>query len=330
MGMMPILLGIGAAVVVAALFLFGKDDDQEVKDRMAQFASLEGGEGGGAGPGGEVKVEDRSQQVMAKLGAIARPFTPEALNQRFGKMIEKAAVKWRAPEFAALVYIAFIGSGGVGYLYSGPLMAAVFAAVGVSLPFLWLKVCFMRRMSAMNNQMLDTLILLSNAIKAGYSLLQAMDMISKESPPPMGEEFKRIIREVAFGVPVEEALNAFKERIPSEDLDLMVTVVLIQRQIGGNLSEILDKIAHTIRERIRIRGQISTLTAQGKISGSIIAGMPIGLIGVLNYINPGYISLLWTYSPPDNSWHSWYILIVCAIMEVIGFMVILKIVNIEV
>ncbi|MBI3893788.1 MAG: type II secretion system F family protein [Candidatus Wallbacteria bacterium] len=330
MGMMPMLLGIGAVVMIAAVFFFGKDEDQEVKDRMAQFASLEGGEGGPAAEGSEAKAEDKSQAVMKKLGAIAKPFTPDALNERFGKMIEKAAVKWRPNEFAALVYIAFSLSGFIGYLYGGGLFAVLFAPIGGALPFIWLKFCFMRRMSAITNQMLDTLILLSNAIKAGYSLLQAMDMISKESPPPMGEEFKRIIREVAFGVPVEEALTAFKDRIPSEDLDLMVTVVLIQRQIGGNLSEILDKIAHTIRERMRIRGQISTLTAQGKISGAVIAGMPIGLIGVLNVINPGYISLLWTYSPKDNSWHSWYILVVCAIMEAVGFAVIMKIVNIEV
>ncbi|MBI4871568.1 MAG: type II secretion system F family protein [Candidatus Riflebacteria bacterium] len=329
--MLPILLGVGAAVVVTVLVLFGKDDDQEVKDRMAQFASLDAaGEGGAPGEAHEAKVENKAQEILQTLGSIAKPFTPDALNHRFGKMIEKAAVKWRPNEFAALVYIAFIVSGAFGYFYAGMLVAVLFAAVGACLPFAWLHICFKRRMSQIGNQMLDTLILLSNAIKAGYSLLQAMDMISKESPPPMGEEFKRIIREVAFGVPVEEALLAFKERIPSEDLDLMVTVVLIQRQIGGNLSEILDKIAHTIRERIRIRGQIATLTAQGKISGAIIAGMPVALIGVLRYINPGYISLLWAYSPKDGSWHSWYILVVCGIMEIIGFMVIMKIVNIEV
>lgn len=329
MGMMPMLLGIGAVVMIAAVFFFGKDEDQEVKDRMAQFASLEG-EGGEKAESAAVKTEDTSQAVIKKLGAFAKPFTPDALNERFGKMIEKAAVKWRPNEFAALVYISFILGGAIGYGYGGGLFLLIFSCVGGGLPFFWLKICFMRRMSAISNQMLDTLILLSNAIKAGYSLLQAMDMISKESPPPMGEEFKRIIREIAYGVPVEDALTAFKERIPSEDLDLMVTVVLIQRQIGGNLSEILDKIAHTIRERMRIRGQISTLTAQGKISGAVIAGMPIALIGVLRFVNPGYISLLWNYSPKDNSWHSWYILVVCGIMEIVGFMVIMKIVNIEV
>ncbi len=327
MGMTPILLGIGIVVVVAAVFFFGDDEDQEVKDRMAQFASSEGGEGEAAK--GTLKAE-KGQEALQMLGSIAKPFTPDALNQRFGKMLEKASLKWRPNEFAALVYIATSVTGFIGYVYGGALFAALFAAVGCAVPFLWLKFMFMRRMSAINGQMLDTLILLSNAIKAGYSLLQAMDMISKESPPPMGEEFRRIIREVSFGVPVEESLLAFKDRVPSEDLDLMVTVVLIQRQIGGNLSEILDKIAHTIRERIRIRGQIATLTAQGKISGSVIAGMPIALCLILNVINPKYISLLWTYSTPEGGFHSWYILILCGIMEVIGFTVIMKIVNIEV
>jgi tight adherence protein B len=153
-------------------------------------------------------------------------------------------------------------------------------------------------------------------------------MIARESPAPMGKEFTRVVRETTLGVTVEDALVNFRNRVPSDDLDLVVTVVLIQRQIGGNMSEILDKIAYTIRERMRIMGEISTLTAQGRISGVIIGGLPFALGFILSIINPAYISLLWTFD--DGVMKGWYLIILGCIMEGIGFFFIWKIVDIEV
>ncbi|MBV8194999.1 MAG: type II secretion system F family protein [Candidatus Dormibacteraeota bacterium] len=153
---------------------------------------------------------------------------------------------------------------------------------------LFLKFRQRRRVRAFNNQLGDTIMLLSNALKAGHSFAQALSSVSKNASPPISEEFARATREIALGITVDDALNHLVERNKSEDFDLMVTAVQIQRVVGGNLAEILDTIAFTIRERVRIQGEIRTLTAQARISGWIITILPFGLAVMLSFISPGY------------------------------------------
>lgn len=325
------LIFAGVFVVVLVVgFFFGGDDDEDVKGRISQFASF------------DAQVEE-AQEIAEELGKtkgkkekksdflqrIGRIITPTGLAQKFEEMLEKADVPLRANEFAAVVFLGFMIPLALGILLTRQNMVGLcLGLVGMVLPFVWVKLMSAQRLKRFNDQILDTLILLSNAVKAGYSMLQAMEMVARESPPPMGKEFGRVIREISLGVTIEESLNNLKDRVPSEELDLMVTVVLIQRQIGGNLSEILDKIAHTIRERSRIIGEIKTLTAQGRISGLVIGGMPFGLGIILYLINPGYISLLWSY---EKGWFaSWYLIAFGVGMEVLGMLIIMKITDIEV
>ena len=146
----------------------------------------------------------------------------------------------------------------------------------------------------------------------------------EESPSPAKEELEIVLQEMQYGATVEESLNRMKERMPSNDLDLMIQAILIQRQVGGNLAVVLEKIVHTIRERIKIQGQIKTLTAQGKLSGMVVALLPVGLSGMLFLVNPSYILTLFT-NPIGLG-----LLAVGGMSMILGFFFIMKITNIEV
>jgi tight adherence protein B len=195
---------------------------------------------------------------------------------------------------------------------------------GAALPLFILRGIIERRVKAFNNQLGDCLVLIANSLRTGYSFMQAIQMVASEMLPPISVEFARTLREMNLGVTTEEALNNLAKRINSDDLDLVLTAVMIQRQIGGNLAEILDNIAGTIRERLKIKGHIRTLTAQGRISGLIVGILPIALGLVIQMLNPEYIRVLYT---TDSGL---FMLGGAAVSQVFGVLLIRKIVNIEV
>jgi len=154
-----------------------------------------------------------------------------------------------------------------------------------------------------------------------------MEAVSKELPPPISDEFRRVVQEMQLGVPMEKALDNLLRRIPSPDLDFVVTAINVQREVGGNLAEIIDIISYTIRERIRIKGEIRVLTAQVSYSGKVLSFMPVGLVVILYFLNPDYILEMFT---PDN--------IICGsiafgtalLLIIVGYVVMNKIAQIEV
>jgi tight adherence protein B len=158
--------------------------------------------------------------------------------------------------------------------------------------------------------------------------LQTLDLVSRESPNPTSTEYRRVVQEVSLGLTTEEALQNLLKRVPSDDLDLLVTAVGIQMESGGNLAQILDTIGHTIRERVRIKGEIAVLTAQGRISAYIITGLPIALAIFITVINPGYMAPMFTFGFPPEAWCC--LPVASLVMIVIGFFTIMKIVDIEV
>ncbi|KPL85298.1 type II secretion system F family protein [Herpetosiphon geysericola] len=184
------------------------------------------------------------------------------------------------------------------------------------------------RLKAFNNQLGDTVGLLANSLRSGYSLLQSMDLVSREAPPPISVEFRRVVQEVGLGLSLEDGMNNLLRRVPSDDLDLMVSAINIQAEVGGNLAEILDTIAHTIRERVRIKGQIRVLTSQARYSGYVVTLLPISIAIIITMLNPDYMAPLMSIGlPPEN----WCCMPVCsAMMMIAGFFAIKSIVNIEV
>jgi tight adherence protein B len=228
-------------------------------------------------------------------------------------------------EYVMFQWISFAFFAGFFYLLKDSIIVLIFGAVfGIMLPKLILKSRKKKRLQQFNVYLPEMITTLVNALRAGFSFLQALKNAAEEAPSPVKEELEITLREMQFGVSVEESLNRLHERMPSDDLDLMIQAILIQRQVGGNLAVVLEKNVHTIRERIKIQGQIKTLTAQGKMSGTVVALLPLGLSGMLSLVNPGYMTPLFT-NPIGIA-----LLCIAGVSMLIGFLLITKITTIEV
>jgi tight adherence protein B len=239
--------------------------------------------------------------------------------------LARGNLKLTVGEFIILQVAVTAGVGAVAWFLSGMVVVgSVFAAVGWFIPKIWLGRRQAGRLKAFNNQLADTIQLMSNSLRSGLSLVQSMEMISREGEPPVSEEFQRVVREIGLGVGPQEALLHLVRRVNSDDLDLMVVAILVQFEIGGNLSRILDSIASTIRERVKLMGEIRTMSAQGRMAGYVLSGMPLAIGGLLMLIAPKYMGALFTPGP-------WLVLPVAAVIGiVIGSLTIRKLVAIEV
>ena len=212
-----------------------------------------------------------------------------------------------------------------------PLALVIAAVIGFFVPRFWLNHRRASRLNAFNKQLPDTITLIANALRAGSSFLQAIEMVVRESSPPVTVEFGRVVREVNLGLAFDVALDNMVRRVRSDDLELMATAITIQHQVGGNLAEILDSIAFTIRERVRIKGEIRTLTAQQRLSGYVVAGMPIGLMALLFVLAPDFMKPLFDNPPGIAGLPAGLIILgIGFFFMFIGFMAIRRIVAIEV
>jgi tight adherence protein B len=208
---------------------------------------------------------------------------------------QKADLKLRYSEYCGLYVFCLIVPGLIGSIITKSAVGFLMLGLpGLVFPRFYVKFRQFQRVKKIDSQLVDALILISNSLKSGYSFLQGMELVSEEAPHPISTEFKRMLRETNLGYPLEQALDGIAERVPSEDLDLVVTVVKIQRATGGNLAEILDKIVHTIRERIRIKGEINTLTAQGKLQGIILTLLPPAMCIGIYMMSPDFMMPLFT------------------------------------
>ncbi len=267
-----------------------------------------------------------SSNWRKKILSLGSYFDTTGWAKKMESKLVQAGMNLRASEFAViclgvmlLCMLFFFAISGGNFV-----VGVLGFAVGYIVPLLIVQRKISLRQKKFNEQIADALVLISSSLRSGYSFMQAIEMVGREMHPPISEEFYRVLREINLGVTTDEAMNHMADRINSTDLDLVVTAVLIQRQIGGNLTEILDNIANTIRERVRIKGQIRTLTAQGRLSGIIIGSLPFAMAMVLYVINPGYIIPLFTQSTGQ------LLLILAFFNELFGIMLIKNIVDIKV
>lgn len=206
--------------------------------------------------------------------------------------LSRAGLRLRPGEYLVMRAAAVVLGGLAGFLFGGR-VRWLFTLLGVLLGFFgfgfYVRWRQNRRIVEFENQLVDVLNLLINSLRAGFSLLQAMDAVAKEMPPPAGEEFRRVVQEIQLGIPMEDALDNLLRRLPSPDLDLVVTAMKINRTVGGPLTELLETVVETIRERIRLKGEIRALTAQVRYSGMILALLPIALFLILMRIAPDYV-----------------------------------------
>jgi len=288
--------------------------------------------------GAQMSLAEREESQHAPRKADLLPLVSTMLSRnaivaKLEADLRQARSNWRASELVyfsvVLSLMAFVV---LSLLIKQVVVALLVSALVLLLPFLYVRRVKAKYLNAFANQLADTLVLQSNALRSGYSFMQSLDMVAREAEPPMSDEFKRISDEIQVGKTVEQAMDAFYQRIGSTDVNLVVMAVLIQREVGGALAEILDTISAVIRERVQIQGEIRTLTTQGRMSGFFLALMPVGLGFTIHFVTKllsggvgdPYMKPLFA----EKVGH--YMIGVGLVMQLIGFLVIRKIVSIEV
>lgn len=323
---MNIIVVIGLAllafvVVVAIFYVIARvlgGPDGSIEDRLDQFVSRE--------------VEERPTDDQAErtpsvfTRSIDEAVAGRGFAQNISTQLARADLRLTPGEYIILTITSILGTGLIAYvvMHRNPILTLGGLVLGFFLPRFYVKFRQAKRLRDFNNQLSDAINLLANGLRSGYSLLQAMDALAREMPPPIADEFQRVVREIGLGLSNERAMNNMLRRIPSDDLDLMITAINVQHEVGGNLAEILEVISHTIRERIRIKGEIRVLTSQQMLSGYVISFLPIGLGFILYAMNPNYMGAM--FQEPCG----WAMIAVGVISMTIGFIAIRKIVNIEV
>mgnify|MGYP002396375000 CR=1 FL=1 len=237
----------------------------------------------------------------------------------------KAGLPLKAQELVSFMFVSGLACLGLGLLIFHKFAFGILAGIlGLCLPGLWVSYLKKNRVKILEGQLLDTVLLLANSLRAGHSFLQALELVSRETPPPLSVEFGRVIREIRIGIPVEEALTNLAQRVESKDVEMLVTGVLIQRQVGGNLAEVLDAIAATIDKRIKMRAKIRALTAQGRLSAWIISLLPIALAAFIFGKNPDFGRIM-LVNPIGIA-----LLVAGAVMLMVGILLVRKVVTIDV
>jgi len=332
MGMLPFLIaGLAAgAVLLVAVGVAMSGGSGGVASRLERYARS-----GGDGPSGMAGTGDRESAVIAGL---SRVMEGQGFTARLSTEIARADLKLRPAEFVA-AWIAspfvFLAAAFVlGFIFKGfqnVIALAVAFLVGAVFPRYYLKYRQGKRLKAFATQLPDTIPLLANSLPTGSSSLHSIALVTREGRPPISEEFERVVREMSLGVALQPALNNLVRRVASEDLELMVTAINIQSQVGGNLATVLDSIAYTIRERIRIIGEINTLTAMQRYSGYVITLLPVGLGVILFLISPSYMGALLKNPPEMFGLPTGIIFIIIGLISMgIGYVLIRRIVDIKV
>jgi tight adherence protein B len=254
-----------------------------------------------------------------------------SIGDRISKNLARADLKFKSGEFIAFVLVLSGVLGLLAFLFTGTsLLAKIFsAALGVTFglvgPIMYVRSQQAKRLVKFSSQLPDMLNLMVNGLRAGYSTMQALEAVSKEMPAPICDEFRRVVQEMQLGLPMDRALDNLIRRIPSEDLDFVITAINVQREVGGPLAEILDTIAFTIRERIRIKGEIRVMTSQVVMSGRILSGVPFFVFVLLWFINQTYMGEFF-----NNLVCGGTALAVGLVMIGIGYAIMMKIADIEV
>jgi tight adherence protein B len=330
------IAGVAALAIVLIAVGVATSGGSGISDRLERYAAKpqDVRKGSTSGQGGVAELIAQSQA----LNTLNRVVEQRDFGANLARDIARADLRLKPSEFLMIWGASIVGVPLVMLLLSvvlPPLGSPVFLLVGGLLGFLlprfWLARRKNGRLGAFNKQLPDTITLIANALRAGSSFLQAIELVVRESRPPISTEFGRVIREVNLGLPFDQALENMVRRVRSDDLELMATAISIQHQVGGNLAEILDSIAYTIRERVRIKGEIRTLTAQQRLSGYVVAGLPIALAGFLFVAAPGFMAPMFLNPPAVLGLPAGVVILaVGGFMMFLGFMFIRKIVDIEV
>ena len=268
-----------------------------------------------------LRVEKRKLMLSPKMSSVL--FHPNMLS-KISFELSLSGINLKAEEFLLIWLITGLAIPLLCFLaFKNALVALGVAAFGVVIPPMVVSRHKKKRTALFETQLMDALIVISNCLRAGFTFQQAMSSITTDMPEPISIEFGKVLREINLGFSMETALTDMVARLRNDDLDLLVSAVLIQKQVGGNLADILDNIAGTISERLKLKGEVKVLTASGRTSGMIIGLLPVFLLAFLMIINPSYVGLFFTTTMGI------VMLCIAVVLELIGFLVIRKIVNIK-
>jgi tight adherence protein B len=329
-----------AAIAALAILLiaFGvamSGGSSDVNARLARYASTREEKPEAAGGSQGIAQALQSSEALAQLNKVVEQ---RDFGANLAREIARADLKLKPSEYiliwAGLTVGIPVVMWALSFLFSGlgnPIVLVAGGFIGFMLPRFWLNRRKSSRLNAFNKQLPDTITLIANALRAGSSFLQAIELVVRESRPPISTEFGRVIREVNLGLSFDTALENMVRRVKSDDLELMATAISIQHTVGGNLAEILDSIAFTIRERVRIKGEIRTLTAQQRMSGYVVGFLPIALAAFLFIAAPGFMTPMFDARVSVLGLPLGVIIMIMGgISMFFGFMFIRKIVDIEV
>lgn len=277
----------------------------------------------------ETKLNRKSMNILVQMQVYKQLIKDRVLtkqkNARLVDQLSRAGLSIKPEEYILYQWITTALGGGVLYLLTNQILFLIIGVVvGFLLPKWWVRKKERERMDNFNDGLEDMITTMIGSLRAGFSFAQAFKTVAEESEAPMKDEIEIVLKEMQYGTSVEDALENLKERMPSDDLDLVIQSILIQRQIGGNLAVILETIVQTIRDRRKIQRQIRTLTAQGRLSGMVIGILPIALGFVLYLIEPEYIGTLF------HNQIGIFMVIGAAISGLIGLIMIRRITRIEV
>ncbi len=307
------------------LFLYKAVFNDSIEERVNYYASRKEKQPAAKKTRRKKLTSIKSLGIYKRWGKVVKSM---GLGKRYAAYAQKEALRagllLRGEEIMVFQMASSILVGMILQLMLGSVFLSIGGAlIGGIIPLILISGRKHKRYKAFNGQLSDAIALISNSLKVGHSFMQSVDSVVREMPNPMAEEFGKMLNEMRLGVQTDEALHNLMDRVVSRDLELMVTAIMIQRQTGGNLSGILDQITATIRDRIRIKSEVRTLTAQGRMSGIIISLLPIVLGIAITLIDKEYTSLL--IERPIGK----IMLLGAAISEVLGYFVIRKIVSIK-
>jgi Flp pilus assembly protein TadB len=327
---MPLLISILSFVVIMLIFLMWYRDYAADKITVTERIQkhLQRGSIAEARPldNQDLTARPNDKFWQKSVQKLSQPFENTNWAEKLDHKLVQAGLPVHGSEFIVVCLVVMLFMMVVFMLLSGGniIMGLIGLGIGYLIPIMYLKMKISARIKAFNAQIADSLVLISSSLRSGYSFMQSLEMVGHEMEPPISVEFYRVLREINLGVTTDEAMNHMAARINSGDLDLVVTAVLVQRQGGGNLAGILDNIANTIRERVKIKGHVRTLTAQGRLSGIIIGLLPVALCVIISLINPEYIYPLFT-QPIGQA-----MVAMAVITEIFGMLLIRNIVDIRI
>lgn len=314
--------GIALLLIIVGVVITVTSEQSLVEDRVGKYLDesaddLEFGEFGGP-----------TEPSTFLTSWIDTRVEKSSFGENVKRELARADIKLKPGEFVALMLISSFGTSVLAYyVFDGSILFSLVGVVlGPFIPRIIVKNKQSARLKNFSDQLPDMLNLMVNGLRAGFSTMQAMEAISKEMPSPINDEFRRVVQEIQLGIPVETAMENLLRRIPSDDLDLVITAINVQREVGGNLSEILENISHTIRERIRIKGEITTLTSQVVYSGRFLSILPVILSLILWLVNRPY--MMQFFLEPKICGIG--MLCLGAVMIMIGYFIMQKIADIEV